>query len=171
MEDCITIPPDVIFISAYEKLRLPVFNYAYRLLGDKEEASDIAAEALINVWRSRRSFSSVGDIKIFACVCAKNACYNRLKQIKRRKYKQKELLQQANEHTAADLFELSSETIEVSLISAVTSLDAKYQKSIWLFYYRQMNCSAIASMLHLSEPQVRYRLRKGKELIKAALHP
>ncbi len=60
-----------------------VFNVAYRIMGDPEEAADATQEAFISAYRSLRRFRG-GNFKAWLMRIVTNACYDELRRRKRR---------------------------------------------------------------------------------------
>jgi RNA polymerase sigma-70 factor (ECF subfamily) len=69
--------------SAFDKLVVRhqdrVFNLCYRLLGDREEASDCAQEVFVKVYRSLKGFRGAASFSTWLGAIAVNTCKNRLK--------------------------------------------------------------------------------------------
>jgi RNA polymerase sigma factor (sigma-70 family) len=169
MQTCNSEQADEIFNKVYKKYRKPVSYYAYNFLGDREEASDISADIFVDVWILRESFHSAEKMKSFVMTCARNACLNRLKLLKRRRNRLKDVLQRYYMAGTVDNIGVLTESSEAELVRVIKSLDMKYQQCIWLFYFEKMTCSKIALRLNLSERNVWFFLDKGRGMIKSAL--
>jgi RNA polymerase sigma-70 factor (ECF subfamily) len=59
-----------------------VFNQAYRMLGEVENAADITQETFLSAYRNLRSFRG-GSFKAWLLRIATNACYDELRRKKR----------------------------------------------------------------------------------------
>lgn len=74
--------------KAYEQLVLNhqrrAFNIAYRILGDYDEAMDLAQEAFIQAYRALAQFREESHFSHWFLAITTNLCRNRLKQWKRR---------------------------------------------------------------------------------------
>jgi RNA polymerase sigma factor (sigma-70 family) len=169
MQSCNFQSADTLFYSLYEEYQISVSEYAYRILGDREEARDISVDTFIDVWMKRQSFVSIGKMRSFVLICAKNACLNRLKLIRHREGKRQEVLDKYYHIGAAGIIEDYGAPRDTELIKAIKSLDLKYRECIWLFYFEKMTCAKIARKMKISERNVRLFLTKGKVLIKMAL--
>jgi len=60
-----------------------VFNTAYRILGDSDEAEDAAQKAFISAFQSIRSFRG-GSLRAWLLRTTVNACYDEIRRTKRR---------------------------------------------------------------------------------------
>lgn len=170
MQKGITAKSGDIFHDVYVNFWESVSYYAYGLLGNVEDAKDITADAFLKVWKRQNNltFSSASEMRSYVFVCAKHACFNRLKSIKRRKRLEEGLLF-SNMTDRVEMIELCTDSLETCLENALRSLEVKYRESIHLFYFENMSCSEISSVLNLSEDTIRYRLKRGKKIIREAL--
>lgn len=170
MQRDITAKTEEIFHEVYVNFWRSVSYYAFDLLGDVEDAKDITADAFLKVWKKQKdiTFNSASEMSSYVFVCAKHACFNRLKSIKRRK-RLEEGFQFNNMMSHIEIFELRADSLEMGLVNAMRSLEVKYRESIQLYYFENMTCAEISSLLNLSEDTIRYRLKRGKKIIKEAL--
>ena len=168
MQKSIAAKRDEIFNEVYINFQVSVSYYAYDLLGDAEEAKDITADAFLQVWKrqTHTSFNSVSEMSSYVFVCARHACFNRLKSIKRRRRRQEEVLHRNNMLGPVEIGELRTETWEFVCVKAINSLEVKYQESIELYYFEKRTCAEISALLKLSEDTIRYRIKRGKLLLK-----
>ncbi len=76
--------------KAFEKIVLfyqkRVFNYAYRMLGNTEEAKELAQEVFVSVFLSIRELREEAKFDAWLKQIALNHCRNRWKFLKRRHY-------------------------------------------------------------------------------------
>jgi RNA polymerase sigma-70 factor (ECF subfamily) len=74
-------------LNAFNRLVLeyqtPVYNLAYRVMGEGDSASDAAQEAFISAWKNLRHYRG-GSFKAWLMRIATNACYDELRRRKRR---------------------------------------------------------------------------------------
>src|SRR5437762_2127335 len=61
----------------------PVYNLAYRIMGEGDSASDAAQEAFISAYKSLRHYRG-GSFKAWLLRIVTNACYDELRRRKRR---------------------------------------------------------------------------------------
>ena len=76
--------------KAFEKIVLfyqkRVFNYAYRMVGNMEEAKDLAQEVFVSVFESIKSLRDEAKFEGWLKQVTLNHCRNRWKYLKRRHY-------------------------------------------------------------------------------------
>ncbi len=72
------------FDELVRRMQHPVFNLAYRMLNDYEEASDAAQEIFVKVYRSIRRFRGASRFSTWLFAIAINVCRSRLRWTQRR---------------------------------------------------------------------------------------
>jgi RNA polymerase sigma-70 factor (ECF subfamily) len=70
-------------VSQYQKR---VFNLAYRMLGNREEAKDLAQEVFLSVFESIKGLKEEAKFGAWLTQITLNHCRNRWNHLKRRKY-------------------------------------------------------------------------------------
>ena len=76
-------------VLAYQRR---VYNIAYRMLGNKEEAKDLAQEVFLSVFESVKTLREEVKFEPWLIQITVNHCRNRWKYLKRRKYFQSDSL-------------------------------------------------------------------------------
>jgi RNA polymerase sigma-70 factor (ECF subfamily) len=81
-------------VLAYQRR---VYNIAYRMLGNKEEAKDLAQEVFLSVFESIKNLREEMKFEPWLIQITLNHCRNRWKYLRRRKYFQSDSLDSAAE--------------------------------------------------------------------------
>ena len=152
------------FSSVYESLKPELIWAAGYYISDTEDAKEVVNDVFIKMSKLNISFASAKDMKNYAHKVLKNECLNKLKVIKRRKNNQQEASWYLN--NTQDIFD--TEVYEM-IRRAVDALDAQYRIIVFEYYYERRTCEEIARKLNLTIDSVRYRLKTGRRLIKAAV--
>ena len=75
-------------LEAFQNLVFPVKNklyrFAFRLLGNNEEAKDVVQEVMIKVWSGRDQLDQVQNMEAWCMRITKNLSLDRLRQQQRR---------------------------------------------------------------------------------------
>lgn len=58
-------------------------RFAYRMLGDREAASDVVQDALVRIWRARASYTPSGSMAGFFLRVTRNACIDYIRANRR----------------------------------------------------------------------------------------
>ena len=146
----------------YEK---PVFNAAYRMLNNREDASDVTQTVFLKVYEnfdsfdpSRRFFSWVYRITL-------NESINWLSKQKR--------LEPLQHETAADSKspeqEVDSAQLSAAVQAALMTIKADYRSVVILKHFLGCSYMEISDVLEVPEKTVRSRLYSARQLLKIAL--
>ena len=155
-----------------------IFNFAYRYLGSRESAEDIAQETFIRVHRSLASYSPQSKFQTWLYVIARNLCLNELRNNKNRAYSLDGMLEtedgempaQFADHNAADpANELVNKETLAKLIEVIESLPENQRTAVLLQRFDGLSYDEIAKVLGCSLQAVKSLLNRAKESLKDKL--
>lgn len=158
-----------------------VYNLAYRLLGNAEDASDIAQETFLRVYRAMSRFRGHSTLHTWIHRIVVNLCLDEIKKKKR----QPCLVQEAafDEESAESLIErIPDETAdpeawalsqERQLIvrQAIASLPPHHRSVLVLFDLEGLTYQEIAEVLQISVGTVKSRLNRARLALKEKMEP
>jgi RNA polymerase sigma-70 factor (ECF subfamily) len=72
------------FDELVERYQAKVYNLAYRLLGDADEASDVSQEAFLRIYRGLQSFQGGSALTTWVYRIVHNLCLDEMKRKRRR---------------------------------------------------------------------------------------
>jgi RNA polymerase sigma-70 factor (ECF subfamily) len=162
-----------------------VFNLVFRMIGNQEEAEDLAQEVFVTVFKSVDSFRGEAKFSTWLYRIAANHCKNRMKYLGRRSYKQTGELDEAAEREAQNaqpsalrpqvdgpdaVFE--GLELERTVQRAMAALDPEHREVIVLRDIEDLTYEEIAeitgvelgtvkSRLHRARLQLKERMAKG----------
>jgi RNA polymerase sigma-70 factor, ECF subfamily len=159
--------------AAFEQLVLRhqryVFNVAYRVLSDYDEAEDITQEAFVRAWRGLSSFRGEAKFTTWLYRIVHNLCLNRLPKL-RRNLQQVEPLEEALSHPAPFLPDLFETRERVAFLHhQLDRLPEKYRLVLTLRYLQDLSYSEIADVLELSMGTVKTHIHRGRRLLRKEL--
>ncbi len=153
--------------SVYESLRPTLLGIAFGIMKHIEDAQEVVNDVFIKMMELNKIFASQRELEYYAIRVTKNACFNRLRVIKRRRQHAARWCLNNTQDTV-DAIEAPVETYEL-IRNAVAQLDVQYKPVICMYYYEGKTCEEISGILNLSIDSVRYRIKAGRKLIKAAV--
>jgi RNA polymerase sigma-70 factor, ECF subfamily len=138
-----------------------VFRLAYLMLGDTDEAEDIAQEAFIRAFRAIDSFDSARPARPWLLGIAANLARNRYRSVSR--YVAAITRAWRNEpEQAATLGEQSAQQWEAqTLWQAVQRLNRVDQEVIYLRYFLDLSEAEITATLSIARGTVKSRLHRA----------
>jgi RNA polymerase sigma-70 factor (ECF subfamily) len=157
-----------------------VFNLAARLIGDAEEAKDVAQDVFLQVYRTLGRFEGRSSHKTWIYRIVVNQCHNRHRWWRRRK---KDCSRPLDELTPADQARLvagdrgqASPYEEVRrreragrVQAALLGLSFDHRAILLLREVEELSCEAIAATLGIPEGTVKSRLARAREALRARL--
>jgi len=171
--------------GAFDELVLifqrPVFNLAYRMLNNYEEASDAAQEIFVKVYRSIGKFKGRSSFSTWLYAVAANICRNRLRRIRRIsafEVRTSDLRSAGDndclEPVAVDPYPAPDRTAELSDIKrsveeAVASLQPDFANVIIMKDIQNMSYEEIAETFGCSLGTVKSRLSRARMMMRERL--
>ena len=155
--------------TAWEPLVLAhqqaVFRFAYLLLGDPDEAEEIAQETFLRAWNHLRRFDTSRPLRPWLLSIASNLASNKRRSAGR--YLAALTRAFRNEPPPANIEERSAQHIESdTLWQAVKTLDFTDQQIIYLRYFLELPVSETAQALDIAEGTVKSRLNRALEKLR-----
>jgi RNA polymerase sigma-70 factor (ECF subfamily) len=158
--------------AAWEPLVLAhqeaVFRLAYLMLGDPDEAEDVAQETFVRAWNSLRGFDTRRPLRPWLLRIAANLANNRRRSAGR--YLAALVRGSRLERQAPSVEEESAHEMDAQqLWRAVRRLDAADQQVIYLRYFLDLSVSETAESLQAAEGTVKSRLSRALEKLRQVI--
>ena len=144
----------------FEKYQDNLYIIAFNVCKNAEDAKDVVQDTFIQYYSAKKEFDNEQHIRAWLIRVAINKAKNVNSTFWRK-----------NKMSLEDYMEtLSFETPESGeLFEAAMNLPEKYRIVIHLFYYEDYSVHEIASILKLSESNVKVRLSRARTLLKEKL--
>lgn len=142
-----------------------VFRLCYLLLGDPDDAEDIAQETFLRAWKHFRGFDATRPLRPWLLSIAANLASNRRRSAGR--YFAALMRAFRDEPTSVRIEEKSAQNLEASeLWHAVQKLNADDQRIIYLRYFLDLPVDETAQALQVAEGTVKSRLSRAMEKLR-----
>ena len=150
-----------------------VYNLAFRVLKNEEEALDLAQETFVRAWTALPNFRGQSQFRTWLYRIVTNLCYNRLPNLRRS-------LNELGNDVIAEIpdteihFDNPAHNVEARelrsyLHQAIDRLDENYRLLISLRYQNELSYEEIATMLNLPLGTVKTGLFRAKEQLRRTL--
>lgn len=155
------------FSSLVEKYKDPVFNVAYRMLGNPTEAEDVAQEAFVRAYTQLHTYK---DTHRFSTWLLSIASHLSIDQLRRRRFLALPLENVPFLEWIADVgpspeqSALRHETAD-DMQRILDTLPVKYRAVLLLRYWHDFSYEEIAQALELTPALVKARLHRARELV------
>jgi len=155
-----------------------VFNLAARLLGDPEEARDVAQEVFLQVYRMLGRFEARSTLKTWIYRIAVNQCHNRRRFWHRRGRDRQEALDEgvagsargAAEGAGSSPFEEVRRRERARCVqAALLELSFEHRSVLVLREVEGLTCGEVARALGVPEGTVKSRLSRAREAMRLRL--
>ncbi|NLV73947.1 MAG: sigma-70 family RNA polymerase sigma factor [Chloroflexi bacterium] len=141
-----------------------VFNMAYRILSNREDAQDAAQEVYVRVWQGLPGYRSDSKFSTWLYRVTVNTCLNRKRQLRRELLTVEDdaILETVPEPSADPLHETLRNEWSNRIWKAVDALSDKYRLVITLFYQEELSYAEIAGLLTLPIGTVKAHLNRAR---------
>lgn len=160
-----------------------VFGLCLRMLGDADEAADLAQDVFLTVFRHIGDFRGESHLGTWIYRIARNLCLNRIKFLKRRGSERRMPLQSAREEELPDQPGRVSGCIErpdrlaegqelqAHIERAISALCAEHRELILLCDVEHLSYEEIQEVTGLAEGTVKSRLHRARMELARRLAP
>jgi RNA polymerase sigma-70 factor, ECF subfamily len=159
--------------AAWEPLVLAhqeaVFRLCYLLLGDPDDAEDIAQETFLRAWNHLERFDTSRPLRPWLLSIASNLASNRRRSAGR--YLSALMRAFRNEPASSiNIEEKSTQHLEASqLWKAVQTLSVPDQQIVYLRYFLELSVAETADALNIAEGTVKSRLNRALDRLRSII--
>jgi RNA polymerase sigma-70 factor (ECF subfamily) len=160
------------FVELYERHRLPVFRFAYRLLGSVENAEDVTHDCFLSLVRKSENFRpGRASLRTYLFAAARNLALKYFRDVGR-----DESWDELNDEPSLTarqepLRRLLDEELSNQVREAVMSLPPLQREALILFEYEELSLSEIAAITQSEVGAIKARLFRAREGLKRMLSP
>ena len=158
-----------------------MFNIAYRIVGDYDEACEVVQEGFISAYKNIKGFKGNAKFATWLYAIVINGSRNRLKQLRSRRYREGCSIDDpimtpdgeikgdppSNEPSALD--RLEARDVQQRVQGCINALDAEFREVIVLRDIQGFSYEEISAMLKVPVGTVKSRLFRARETMRACL--
>lgn len=137
----------------------PVFRLAYLLMGDPDEAEDIAQETFLRAYKSLKRFDTEHPLRPWLLRIASNLAHNRHRSLGRYLSALTRFAEQDPEMIESTT--TKPEDDEQTLWQAVKKMTMPFQEVIYLRYFLEMSENEMADTLEVPAGTIKSRLHRA----------
>ncbi|AZU59990.1 RNA polymerase sigma factor SigW [Neobacillus mesonae] len=154
-----------------------VYQLCFRMLGNRQEAEDIAQETFLRAYVNIKSFNQDLKFSTWLFRIATNLCIDRLRKKKPDYYLDAEvagtegltMYSQIPSDTPLPEKELESMELQETVQKEILKLPEKYRSAIVLKYIEDLSLNEISEILDLPLGTVKTRIHRGREALRQQL--
>lgn len=165
-------------LSAFEEILLvfekAIFNYNFKLLGQKQDAEDATQQTFIKLYKSLSGIDEEKKLSPWLYAVATNTAYDILRK---RKYKvEVELNEEISENTETETaddpyYEVERQFDTQTIQGHLANLKPIQRSIILLHYYKQFSLEEISDLLKMPIGSVKTHLHRGRKELKKIISP
>ena len=169
------------FEALVKKYQKKVFNIAFRMIGNYDDACEVAQDTFVSAYRSIKQFKGMSKFSTWLHTIAVNLSKNRRRQLGTRQYHEQFSL---NDPLATEEGRINVETASADpdpperleqketqqkIQDCINRLDDEFREVLILRDIQGFSYEEISSMLNIAEGTVKSRLFRAREEIKQLL--
>ena len=160
------------FRELYERHRLPVFRFAYRLLGSIETAEDVTHDCFLSLIRRPDSFDPErASLRTYLFAAARNLAMKHFRRLGREGSVDELAEGQVASSKQEPLRRVLREELANQVRDAVLALPPLQREAVVLFEYEDLSLSEIAAITQSDVGAVKARLHRAREGLRRMLRP
>src|SRR6476469_1613629 len=138
-----------------------VFNLVFRMVGNREEAEDVAQEVFVTVFKHVETFRGDAKFSTWLYRIATNHTRNRMKYLGRRSYNHPSELDEAAERAAQDA-QPSTMRPQIAGPDGIAQLEPEHREVLVLRAVENLSYEESASITAVAEGTVKSRLHRAR---------
>jgi RNA polymerase sigma-70 factor (ECF subfamily) len=162
-------PYDETFREVYDHVYPVVFRIAYRIAGNVDIAQEICQEAFIKYYERMNAFPDRDQAKYWLIRVSRNLALNVAKRAGRERRAYERVYHEPHRGVSTGEDEVIRHEDEAEVQSALQELPEKLRSVLVLKEYGELNYREIASILGITEGNVKVRVFRARERLLAAL--
>ena len=159
------------FTGLVNKYRKQVYAVAWRLVGNAQEADDLAQETFIKAYRNLNKFRGDAKFKTWLLRITTNAGINMKKSGRISKDSGEAPDDNLEAFSGSALEGLLDDERKLQLRQAINQLPPKQKQTLMLKTYKDMTCEEVASVMKCSPGTVKANIFNALKKLKTMLEP
>jgi len=161
------------FTELVGKYKNPVHAFVYRMLGDTDEADDVAQEVFIKLYRTADLYEPRAKFTTWLFAIANHLATDRLRKRQRRRTftgnEAETAIQNATDPKGNPAQRLAGEEQAAAVQRAIGQLPPDQRTALVLCEYEEMSYAEIAEVMRCSVKSVESRLYRAKQFLRDKL--
>lgn len=159
------------FKQLYLEFYAALCYFAYKIVGDQEEAKDIVEDVFLKVLHRKSALAETDNIRAYLYTAVKNSCLNHLKVTTRVKERQWHYNSNLPSEDHGYINELIQAEVLRDVMKAIEKLPGHAGEIIKMSYFESLKNDEIAQLLGLSVQTVKNLKSKGLDGLRLVLRP
>ncbi|RPI04654.1 MAG: sigma-70 family RNA polymerase sigma factor [Ignavibacteriae bacterium] len=164
------MPPPTSFENIVRQFSNRVYNHAFRVLGNREQAEEATQDVFLKIYRSLESFRGESTLSTWIWRITANVCITQAKKsrLETSPLDSDEIDSISDDEPNPEQALLNNETKD-EIANAISRLPYREATAINLFYLEEMDYGEIANILEIPAGSVATALHRGRERLRKLL--
>ncbi len=164
------------FVELVNRYLKPVYNFSYRLCGNKNDAEEISQESFVKLWKNMKNFKQGQKFKTWLYTIVRNTTIDWMRKKKNISFSQFENEEGDNffednlvgiEKTAHEIFEIGEQKAIIERL--LNELTVQYREVLLLRYREGLDFEEIGKILKKSVNTVKSQHRRALLILRKKL--
>ena len=156
---------DAAFDIFVRKYYLEILTYCYYHCPDKDYAEDLTQETYVRFFTKLSDYHHKGKALNYLYTIAGNLCRDYIKKVKEIPMEEMEFAEDKN----SEQYQTENILNKIFVEQTLQQLPDELREILTLYYFQELKLTEIARTLQIGIPLVKYRLGRGKKLLKELL--
>jgi RNA polymerase sigma-70 factor, ECF subfamily len=153
------------FREIVERYQAAVYNLAYRMLGNADEAEDAAQEIFVRVYRQLARYDPERKFSTWILAIATNYCIDQLRRRRMQLVPLENIIPWARSRETGPEGEAIDREARDELQELIRQLPEKYRAPLVLRYWQDLSCAEIAEVLQVPEGTVKTQIHRARKAL------
>jgi len=160
------------FLQLYQRHRVPMFRFAFRMLGTTDQAEDVTHDCFLSLIRDSNGFDpDRGSLRTYLYAAVRNLALKRFRHLENEVGGKMLEEKAACGLTEEPLRHLLAEELSGEVRQAISRMSPLQREVVLLFEYEEQSLIEIASIVGADVGTVKSRLFRGRESLRRELAP
>lgn len=157
------------FRELVERYQGAVYNLAYRMLGDPNDAEDAAQEIFVRIYRQLGRYDPTRKFSTWTLAIATNYCIDQLRRRRMQLVPLENIIPWARSRETGPEGEAITQESRDEVQRLIKQLPEKYRAPLVLRYFDEMSCAEIAEVLGMPEGTVKTQIHRARKALEKLL--
>jgi RNA polymerase sigma-70 factor (ECF subfamily) len=157
------------FRQLVERYQGAVYNLAYRMLGDPNDAEDAAQEIFVRIYRQLGRYDPTRKFSTWTLAIATNYCIDQLRRRRMQLVPLENIIPWARSQEAGPEGEAITQEGRDEVQRLIKQLPEKYRAPLVLRYFDELSCAEIAEVLGMPEGTVKTQIHRARKALEKLL--
>lgn len=157
------------FRQLVERYQGAVYNLAYRMLGDPNDAEDAAQEIFVRIYRQLGRYDPTRKFSTWTLAIATNYCIDQLRRRRMQLVPLENIIPWARSREVGPEGEAITQESRDEVQRLIKQLPEKYRAPLVLRYFDELSCAEIAEVLGMPEGTVKTQIHRARKALEKLL--